>query len=493
MTDRIPGAPGRYQAQFADGELAGKEFTVTLRRDDNPITEGTPYNKANVLPDALAVQLCPELPDPAPKDAFNALQNQKADTGRKKSGNSITLKDAANAPLLGLRIFGHDRIDDNGEVHIVGDKGSVTVKVTGKNLADVQKFSANSSIATPNASTSLTNAYGTTITPNADGTVTVTQSKYSGSGGSYQNGFFSVGFYCPLKVGDIITISFDYEVTDNPKPSNLISVFLHGQGLSQSFTTSSLRKYTTTVTESMLGVDNWNYIELRIDGKSGVFSNFQIEYGSQYTGFEPFKEVQTITVPTPGGLVGGSGVYDEIDFAKGVLIQRIREQSETPLPEDVLVAYANLRTYAQTTIITNDEGADMEVRYCTPNTAVLVSQDQQGQWLHEELEGDPGEGAYKKLGSGILVAHGNFRCGVIGMLPEISGPEDYRLQSAIRFPSKFSIPPVVTVLMTDSGNFDLTDFKITKVTKDYVEFEMKSKTGRDVYAEISVSAIGTWK
>ena len=112
MTDRIPGAPGRYQAMFTDGELAGKEFTVTLRRDDAPIAEGTPYNKANVLPDALASQLCPGMEDPAPKDAFAALQTGKADTGRSAIGEKITLQDAADASVMGLKIYGRGR--ENG-------------------------------------------------------------------------------------------------------------------------------------------------------------------------------------------------------------------------------------------------------------------------------------------------------------------------------------------------------------------------------------------
>ncbi len=77
MTDRIPGAPGRYSASLPDGELQklqrGEPFAITLTRDDAPIVEGTPYSKAAVLPDELAQKLCPGLEDPAPKDALAAL------------------------------------------------------------------------------------------------------------------------------------------------------------------------------------------------------------------------------------------------------------------------------------------------------------------------------------------------------------------------------------------------------------------------------------
>lgn len=77
MTDRVPGAPGQYKAVVAEAELqkmqAGESFIITMTRDDQPITEGTPYSKATVLPDALAQLLCPDIEDPTPADAFAAL------------------------------------------------------------------------------------------------------------------------------------------------------------------------------------------------------------------------------------------------------------------------------------------------------------------------------------------------------------------------------------------------------------------------------------
>ena len=79
MKDRIPGAPGQYKAVVAEAELlnmqSGKEFIITMTRDDQPLEEGTPYSKAAVLPDELAEQLCPGLEDPTPADAFQALRD----------------------------------------------------------------------------------------------------------------------------------------------------------------------------------------------------------------------------------------------------------------------------------------------------------------------------------------------------------------------------------------------------------------------------------
>ena len=83
MTDRVPGAPGQYTMIVAASEaqkiLTGEAVTVTLTRDDQPLVEGTPYNKQSVLPDDLAAKICPEVVDPAPADAFQGLTVKKRD------------------------------------------------------------------------------------------------------------------------------------------------------------------------------------------------------------------------------------------------------------------------------------------------------------------------------------------------------------------------------------------------------------------------------
>lgn len=85
MQDRIPGAPGQYKATIPADQLqalrSGEPFVMQLERNDNPVVEGTPYSKAAVLPDALAAQLCPEIEDPAPKDAFQALADRMIESG----------------------------------------------------------------------------------------------------------------------------------------------------------------------------------------------------------------------------------------------------------------------------------------------------------------------------------------------------------------------------------------------------------------------------
>lgn len=81
MQDRQPGAPGQYKAVIDAAELqkmqAGEQFVITMTRDDQPLVEGTPYNKAAVLPDDLAAIICPGVLDPTPADAFRGVAAQK--------------------------------------------------------------------------------------------------------------------------------------------------------------------------------------------------------------------------------------------------------------------------------------------------------------------------------------------------------------------------------------------------------------------------------
>lgn len=293
-------------------------------------------------------------------------KNAGADTiVSNENGSVITIKDASNRNFQGLKIYGN-YTEESG---VVGENGSVTVNVGGKNIADVQKFSVQSP-KTPTSETKTENTNsGTTLTNITEKTVTVTQSKWPASTiTSWENGYFSVGFYCPLKIGDMVTISFNYISTANPLNKEEIACFLNGtnQGVKTlKNADTGLYYYTATIAEASQSNEGWNYMDFHICGKSGVFSNFQIEYGNAFTGYEEYKEPQTLTVPTPNGLDASNGRYDEIDFAKGVYIQRvgIDGEEETPLSDDVLAAYAKLHTYKPNTVITNDYGAEMSVEY----------------------------------------------------------------------------------------------------------------------------------
>ena len=139
-----------------------------------------------------------------------------------------------------------------------------------------------------------------------------------------------------------------------------------------------------------------------------VNASAQLEVGTVATAYEPYKG-KTLTVSTPNGLPGISvisggnytdangqqWVCDEIDFAKGVYVQRIgviesyagevvagafmsstgelttgasvqyvlNAPVETPLSAEELAAYASLHTYRGNTTVSNDASAHMEIEY----------------------------------------------------------------------------------------------------------------------------------
>lgn len=467
MTDRIPGAPGRCKAVVTGEELqklrAGEEFAITLRRDDKPIREGTPYSKAAVLPDALAATLCPGVDDPAPKDALAALYTQKADTVRRATGKMITLRDAAHTPLMGLKLYG--KTTQNGTptpdapiaLESAGKDGSVAVKVMGKNLIDYRKA----------------------IPRDSDGqTVTIDESI---------EGLYWTGTYCfiiPVSIpaGTTVRFSCEMESVDPSYDTRLCYYNLNyavGGSMYQdpSGEIKPAEKDVKSISVYKNNTNDLNQVRVR---------NIQLEIGTVATEYEPYKEPQTLTVPTPNGLPGvpvktggnyidGNGqrwVCDEIDFARGTYTKRTKqvtfdgsddenwtvghesapyginindmalcrdddkqllcdrypaatyaeswskykfmvashgygvrridfrntsiatrdewkahlaanpitiqyvlaEPIVTPLTEEQLEAYteAALHTYAPTTTITNDAGADMELTYYTPTTAVQM-------------------------------------------------------------------------------------------------------------------------
>ena len=274
------------------------------------------------------------------------------------TGSTITLADSSNRNLQGLKIYGN-YTEENG---VVGENGSVTVKATGKNLADIYGFSADN-VSTPSAARKLSNSYGTTISTTAPtDRLVVTQTKYGSTSNptSYNNGYFMICFNHDIKENYNIAVSFDIEITGNVGDSDAINIMPSGQGGTIVDVTNGRVKVTLT----WRNYQDRKYIEIRNGGKSMVISNIQIEYGKTATDYEPFK-VQTLTVPTPNGLDASGGRYDEIDFAKGVYIKRvgIDGEEETPLPADVLADYSKLHTYKPYTRITNDAGAKMAVEY----------------------------------------------------------------------------------------------------------------------------------
>lgn len=404
MTDRLPGSPGKYSAVVAGGELqkmqTGKPFAITLQLDDDPVREGTPYSKAAVLPDELAAKLCPETEDPAPKDAIRGLWEKKADSIRSKSGTVIAIEDSAHTPLKGLKLFG--KTIQNGtptptapvELESVGASGNIGVTVAGKNM-----------LAAAAAGSKISN--GITFTSNGDGSYSVK--------GTAEKG---VSIFFPLEENCVFAEGIYVHLMNNVSAGhNAACVFWFSDGAKSSWAftpanrigapTSGIGK---TITQIGVSVQSGYTVDVTFSPMF-VFSNIA-------TDFEPYKSIQTLTASTPNGLPGipvSSGgnytdengqqwVCDEIDFARGVYVQRVgrigsyadesiatpyisstgslstgatvlyvlEEFSTTALSAEELEAYALLHTNTPNTTILNDAGADMEISYYTPNAAVPV-------------------------------------------------------------------------------------------------------------------------
>ena len=69
MTDRKPTYPHRVQVTKEDGS----QEIVTWEYADNPLVEGTPLSKANLLDDATGNLILPEVEDPTVNQALAAL------------------------------------------------------------------------------------------------------------------------------------------------------------------------------------------------------------------------------------------------------------------------------------------------------------------------------------------------------------------------------------------------------------------------------------
>lgn len=69
MTDRKPTYPHRVQITKEDGS----QEIVTWEYADNPLVEGTPLSKANLLDDTTGALILPEVEDPTVNQALAAL------------------------------------------------------------------------------------------------------------------------------------------------------------------------------------------------------------------------------------------------------------------------------------------------------------------------------------------------------------------------------------------------------------------------------------
>lgn len=314
--------------------LGNNYIPLTGTTEDNPVTGvvtfngestitgvSTPVNDTDVVTKKYADDIKTELDDKTNQlnEDTTALQKRQNVLVGSETGNPVSVDDAFSSPLCGLTIYGKSTQDGtptpDAPVPIVsaGDSGSVTVKVTGRNILDMR-----------NSKESVTNS-GVTYTRNADYSFTRTGTATEAVGNVWMAGNYFVkpkadlsNVFCVLLKGVKYSIKDCVLLTVSPAGDVLVA---------------RDENFVPTQDMYITGVRNKNFI-------AGETYN-DIVYPAVYVGekalqYEPYRG-QLLTIPTPNGLPGipvtSGGNYtdpqgqqwvcDEVDLERGVKVQRV--------------------------------------------------------------------------------------------------------------------------------------------------------------------------
>jgi hypothetical protein len=236
------------------------------------------------------------------------------------SGEVITLTDASDRPLQGLTLYG--KTTQNGTptpeapvaLESAGASGSIGVTVTGKNLFDKDNYTRMNAYISEGVITAYSSAARTVFYIPCAPNTTYTVSRVA----VYAGERLGLGWTEDVpKVGSYV---------NNEKTPTMDATV--GSVISRTLTTGATAKYLVCY----LG---WT-------SRTDEAATCQIEVGSVATAYEPYKG-QILSVSTPNGLPGvpqtNSNYYatytdsngqrwvcDEIDFERGVYVQRIVEK-----------------------------------------------------------------------------------------------------------------------------------------------------------------------
>lgn len=313
-------------------------------------------------------------------DAISAVKVRQNILVGAETGNPLSVDDAFAAPLCGLTVYGRSTQDGtptpDAPVPIVsaGDGGSLTVKVTGKNL--IQPYEKDTRIAKNgvtmdyNVASQLVHVYGT-ATEVAD--------------------IYDARQEIPLSVKSNVTMSITVragKILDGViiQYSDFVTLGLSCTG-SKPYDTGAFNR-----------PDSPGYLKFTVNIPKGATVDFtiaaQLELGTTVTAYSPYRE-QLLTLPTPTGLpgipvtsggnytdsTGQQWVCDEVDLERGVKVQRVdkaafdstkplTEQNailttpiETPLTPAELAAYKALTAYGPDTVVQAGDGAGIRLAY----------------------------------------------------------------------------------------------------------------------------------
>lgn len=242
------------------------------------------------------------------KTGIEALKQGKADAiVETASGEDIQIEDGSGLEFEGLRVFGKSMQDGvpspESPVPIVnvGDKGTIEVGVAGKNLLNLQCYSA-TTMNNLEEEPVLTNDYGTEIsTTEAVNKVVIKQKKIvnTESPVSYKNGFMIFAFRDDFVIGKLYNLSFDLEVLNNPLNVNEIMLLVNGAYVQR----VNIQKRVKTQFQYQKQ-ELRQFIELRCSGMNFVLSNIMITEADCDYKYEPYHDSQSLTLATPNGLPG---------------------------------------------------------------------------------------------------------------------------------------------------------------------------------------------
>lgn len=246
------------------------------------------------------------------------------------SGEVISVSNSSDSELQGLRVFG--KTTQNGTptpdtpvaLESVGGDGSVDVTVCGKNIIDV--FNENMSVMRDGKTSATPN------TVNADGSLTLN------ANGSMSYG---QGFTKSLVAGQTVTISYIADSFGNGTGLRFRVYDINDyqtDKVTHGSSTLGKHTYTFTAPTDSVYMFGWYVAGSNSTPAGAKIHDLQLELGSIATEYEPYKDCGSVIISTPNGLPGipvtSGGNYtddngqqwicDEVDFEKGVYIQRIK-------------------------------------------------------------------------------------------------------------------------------------------------------------------------
>lgn len=307
-------------------------------------------------------------------DAISAVKARQNILIGTETGNPIAVDDAFSAPLCGLTVYGKSTQDGtptpDAPVPIVsaGDSGSVTVKVTGKNLL-----------------------YLPDIEERTVGGVT-----YSVKNGVIKIKGTSQGKSIRLIRGIKLFVGTWFFDPNPVKGTESLSCYLDlTNTINRGF---SLANNTVNKPVKLTELNVKYPFYLNIESTAGSVIDMewkpQMLLSDKLLPYSPYRE-QLLTLPTPTGLpgipvtsggnyidqTGQQWVCDEVDLERGVKVQRIdkaaldytkplAEQNailatpiETPLTPDEIAAYKALIAYGPNTVVQASDGAGIKLGY----------------------------------------------------------------------------------------------------------------------------------